>query len=540
MILGRMRQSLVYRPHYRCDRLFIDNTIAATRVHLGIVQAEEQPFSRGDVHLWFDGELYPAPSQEKITAHELLLSNYSHDNLFPFLHTIDGIFTAVIYDGKKQTLLLISDRYGLRHLYYCADNAGISWASEIKVFKHLPGQSLDVNPDRVSEFIHTGYFSGNSTWFDAVKLLEPATVLSWDIKNASLERKQYWNWGEIKPMRETIAVQAVSEALGIAFKKAVQKRCRIGERIGLGLSGGLDSRAIFASLPSFTEPIKVITFGREGCNDIHIARQVAALRPSSHCILPIGRDNWLNNRREGIWLTDGQINLLHMHGIEQIDDIRDFFDIGLNGFLGDALLGGSYGGHTDDELARYADRGRRFIAMGLSLDNIAIHTRIPFFDNDLMELTMSIPMKYRRGSFIYNRMLLETFPDFFRSIPWQKTGMPISAAGPFWETIRFIRRCYYKAQRKIASLPGNIGYTDYPFWIRGDPARTFFSDLLTSKSAMLYEYIDPNMVTAHLSRHFAGLDYTELLGRYVTLEIWMRQFFKGELMEIHKPADLHP
>ncbi|MBN1576240.1 MAG: hypothetical protein JW913_06810 [Chitinispirillaceae bacterium] len=531
-VLKRMQESLVYRPHHRCDRLFDDGSIAATRVHTGIVQREEQPFTNDEISIWLDGEFYSPSLSVKASAPDVLNTHYSRSNIHPFLHGLDGIFSAVIYDKKKQLLFLISDRYGLRHLYFSNNNGMLGWASEVKAFRHHPALSLDINPDRIAEFLRIGHLTGNTTWFDTIELLAPATVITWDLQTSSLlTRQEYWNWDEIKRKKDLNDSGSVAEALGAAFRKAVAKRCMPGERIGVGLSGGLDSRAIFAALPDFLEPISVFTFGKTGCNDIRIAQKVAALRPSHHIFQLINADNWFSNRLEAIWLTDGQFNMLHMHGIEQIDDYRNRFDIQLNGFLGDALLGGSYSSHPDGELARFRNRGRRFIAMGLSLDNIAVHTRIPFFDNELMELTMSIPLRYRRGSFIYNRMLLTTFPEFFQSIPWQKTGLPISATGLQWDIVRLLRKCCLKAQRMISFPPGDVGYTDYPDWIRREPARKFFSDVLTSKTALLHNFINARTIERRLSRHFSGADYSEVLGRYVTIEVWMRQFFEGGVRE---------
>ncbi|MBN1308592.1 MAG: hypothetical protein JXA18_11780 [Chitinispirillaceae bacterium] len=531
--IKRMQESLVYRPYHRRDRLFDDGTVAASRVHTGIVQGEKQPFENDGIALWLDGELYPESLPLNTSAPELLGMHYRRGSLLPFLHDLDGVFSAVIYDRNQQLLYLISDRYGLRHLYFSTARGMLGWASEIKAFRHLPPLSLEVNPERIAQFLRIGHLAENTTWFDTVELLAPATLIIRNLRTSSTTRQKYWNWDEIKRMEKLDDIDSVADALGSTFKKAVAKRCMPGERIGIGLSGGLDSRAIFAAIPASFEPIPVFTFGKSGCSDIRIAQKVTAIRPSRHRIHLINTDNWLNNRLEAVWLTDGQFNMLHMHGIERIDDCRNHFDIELNGFLGDALLGGSYGGRPGNELVRFHSRGRRFIAMGLMAGSISVHPRIPFFDNQLMELTMSIPVEYRRGSFIYNRMLLRTFPEFFHSIPWQKTGLPISARGMRCDFVRLLQRCCRKAGRVIAFLPERTGYTDYPVWIRRDPARKLFSDMLTSKNALLHDFVNPRRIERHLFFHFSGADYSELLGRYMTVEVWMRRFFRGDFTASH-------
>lgn len=526
-VLKQMQRAITYHRRYLLDTCFEDELLCATRVYLPVIQKQQQPLQQNNIAIWLDGEFYNNDifTQQPISDPELLLLQYQNQNLHQFLKKIDGIFSAVIYDKNRRTLQLISDRYGLRHLYITINEKGLAWASEIKAFAYLSTLTNRIDPESVATFLNNGYLTGDQTWFKNIKLLEPATIVSWDLTTTATIR--YWDWKDIKPIDYIPKYDTIAQQLGELFVKSVARRCNKGERLGIGLSGGLDSRAIFAALPDFCEPVPVVTFGTSNCEDILLARSVAALRPTDHNVLSISADNWLSNRAQGIWLTDGQFNMLHMHGIEQIDQIGSLYDIELNGFLGDALLGGSYARSTAGELATFYNRGRRFIALGLTLGNLAYHTRIPFFDNELIEMTLSIPLHYRKNSLLYNRMLLMLFPAYFSTIPWQKTGFPISATRVQHRLMQLMKKCNGKLSNYLPFLHKKGDYTNYPNWIRENPANNVFKHILFSEKTLITHFVKQSRIKKSFDLHTQGYNQAEILGRYLTFEVWLQQFFNA-------------
>lgn len=526
-LLKKMCDDLTYRRRHRTDTLFSDTGIAASRVHLGIVNGENQPFAADECAVWIDGEFYGGNREDHESDPSMLARCCAGDNLCAFLRQCNGVFSAVMYDKKRRHIHLISDRFGLKPLYLCRFSGTIAWASELKPFRHFPSLSLSVSRERIGEFLNNGHLSGNATWFDDVTLLPPSTVFTWDLNSSTGSWFEYWSWNKTEEQTGPTHFDDAVQRLGTLFKKAVSIRCRPGERIGLGLSGGLDSRALFAAVPSFLEPVPVYTFGRKGCGDIAIARKVSRLRPSRHTIQILNAGTWLTNRIEGVWLTDGQYNLLHMHGIEQIDALGNLFDIELNGFLGDALLGGSYCGRNKNETELFNNRGRRFIALGLTLGNIAYHTRMPFTDNFLIDMIRSVPLNYRRNSLLYTRMLLKEFSDYFSAIPWQKTGVPISSGKCTAHFAMLQRKARFRLSKYLPGLSSSGDYFDYGNWIRAEPAGSLFKKILSNKDALINEFVEPAKIRRTLENHLKGGDRSELLGRYITLEIWMQRFFNN-------------
>ena len=123
------------------------------------------------------------------------------------------------------------------------------------------------------------------------------------------------------------------------------------------LSGGLDSRAIVAALTDDAAPFQMATFGQDHSAHIAIAARVARVRGGEHHVQNLSPANWIEERFAGVWWTDGQLNLLDMHGAEKLGERRNWFDVNISGFIGDLTMGGSHlGASQQDEYRTIASR----------------------------------------------------------------------------------------------------------------------------------------------------------------------------------------
>lgn len=544
-ILLEMRSLLKHYNSYVDEALYSDENIYASRTHLSVIDQGKQPYILdGKIFSWMEGEFY---NQEELKAkynvisttdNELLSNIYNSTGSFEFLKDIDGYYAAVLYDKKEKIVYLITDRYGFKPLYWGLINGDLAWSSELKGFLNHTTFMPVIDSEAVEEFFDIGYLLENRTWFEGVELMPPASVLSFNIKESKINITHYWSWSEIKPIKGSIDDEKeIAEELGRLFKQSVCKRVRNNERIGISLSGGLDSRAILAAVPENYKPLHTFTFGQKGCDDIRIAQKASEVKGIEHHTLILDSDNWLMPRISGVWKSDASFNLLHMHGgMEFYDEYKKYIDFNLNGFLGDAILGGSY--ISEDQSVEYKvrNRGRRFINQALLLGEAWLIHRRPFFDNDLVSLIFSIPESLRQGSYIYNKMLLSAFPEYFNKIPWQKTGCPISYPDQLVKLIMFKNRIINKLKRESKRFGFNFtdlnNYTDYPNWLRQEPARSFFENILYSKNAIYPEYVDKAKVEKYLRDHVQNkANYHNKLCTALTFELWLKQVFEGKYRE---------
>ena len=535
-ILEKMQDLITHRSFNLKDERFIDSHVYATRTHTNIIQKNPQPYHHENLYVWLDGEFFNQAELHGVSTTEhnsdlsilAFLFQQHKDTDFSFLKEIDGIYSAVIYDSQKQKIYLISDRYGLCHLYWMIRDNCLVWASEVKTMLAWPAFTPTIDRQSIEDFFKRGHLLGNRTWFEKVKLLPPGTVLTWDIQRGTLHEYCYWSWNEITLLTGKIDENEVTEELGRLFVDAVRRRCT-QEDTGVCLSGGLDSRAILAAMPDQQGQIHAITFGKRGCDDIKIASKVAKIKGARHHTVLLNRKNWLLPRFEGIWLTDGQLNLRDMHIISIYQIARKYFTINLSGLLGDAILGGWYIRKHWNVIEKITNTGRRFTCEGIRLGGSFIINRKPFFDNKLMEFIMSIPDSLRKDSYIYNKMLLRKFPKFYESIPWQMTGSPISGRR-IPKRVEWYRRIKNKCLRELDHIGfiryrSSYPYADYQDWIRDEPARSLFDRILTHSNAMYPEYIPREKVIQEWEKHLGGEDCSSNLCLYVTLEIWLQQVF---------------
>lgn len=539
--LRNMRQLLTHQEFYVQDKLYTDGRIWATRVHNNSVQTKPQPHEANNVSVWLEGEIYNRDEVchiygvEAASDLELLAAMYGKEDSCGWLADVDGIFAAVLYDISRKKLILITDRYGLRHLYLMELNGCLIWASEVKAALAFPDFVPEIDENTVDIYFSRGYMLGDLTWFKEMRLLEGATILTWDFGKQRSKIYKYWSWNNSQVSRERFDEDEIIEELEHLFRSAVERRCSNDVRLGVALSGGLDSRAIVAALPAVETPVHSVTFGKKDSDDVIIAERVAELKGLMHHVCEIERDDWLEGRFQGIWWLDGQLNLMHMHGLSALRQMIDWFTINLNGFLGDAFLGGWY--LEDDEwseIEKFENRGRRFVYEGIRLGNTFLQSRLPFMDKHLIEFMMAIPEELRSDSYIYNKMLLRAFPDYYQSIPWQKTGLSINHHPYRVKAHKLTRKGAGWLRRTIGTRLGlsfadRRNFVDYQTWLRQPPARQIFQDILVNNPSPIYpEFISRQKVRNEWESHLAGQNKADLICRYLTFEVWLQQVYAGK------------
>ncbi len=542
--LTRMEDSLVV--HQKAHRIVFVPHVAGVafapdwRTTSPICQTQ-----RGHI-AYLDGEFFNRTDLARSTTSdpEFLVRAITGER--ELLNRIDGLFSGVVFDTHKNELHIITDRYGLRPLYWTRLGNRIAWASQTKAFLALPEFSPVIDPISRDMFFATGQLPPDRTWLKGVAPVPAATQMTFHISDGSLTQQRYWSWDEIAPLTGHHTQRELAHELGTRFRTAVEQRTT--GRTGLALSGGLDSRAILAAMPGAPE---TFTFGHPDSADVRIAAQAASVKNAPHTVLPLDGQNWLLPRISGVWYADGALDLIHMHGIEHLKQQKEAFDISLNGAGGDGLAGAGHLFHPNglsaylkNKLHIKADRNmtqhfktafneagsahafyidwrmRGFTIHGPRLGLLhGLEYRLPFLDNQVQEFLYSIPLQQKANNRLYRQMLLETFPEYFRNIPYQATGFPISHSP--W-TVKILRR--------LTGLrnPAPHTFADYANWLRQSPGKNLCDHLLynTSNTSKLWQ------------RHLAGEDHTIILGRYMTYQLYLIQLFDGKYRTSEEVAEL--
>jgi asparagine synthase (glutamine-hydrolysing) len=550
------------------DQLFCDDVVCATRVGSGTLPVPEQPASHDGLHVWFDGEVFNGRS---VAGPEATSDAESLRRLFadgePDLARIaelDGVWAAVVYDDRRRRVHLLVDRLGLRIFFWTLVDGRLAWCSQLAGFLAVPGFDPLIDRRAVDEVFAAGHPLGDRTLFDGVSLVSPGSVVTVDLDSGALEKRRYWWWDRIDLERPAPTEAEAAATLVELLREAVAARCRGGdERLGVSLSGGLDSRALVAALPDGLAPPAMVTFGQRNCLDILIAREVARLAGAAHHVWEITPDNWLEPRFAGVWWADGQFNLINQHGIEAGELFRSVCDVSLDGFMGDVLTGGMYLDKLADPdrfdregLARFMkcspdllgdtaayealgrndfymleNRARRLNNVGTRHMQVFLEDRKPFAANALVEYLLTLPPHMRAHGRLYRAALLAGFPRYFGGIAWQKTTLTIDASAAQVRFAKWRRRLQNRLGKRVRATGvdgrGPWWYTDYERWLRREPVRGTVDRLLRDPEALFLDFAPARECLSKWDDELRGKKLSKEVGLLLTFEIWLQQVYGG-------------
>lgn len=153
---------------------------------------------------------------------------------------LNGMYAFAIWDGRRDQLVMIRDRMGIKPFYYHPTSDGVLFGSEPKAILANPLARARVTLDGLRELFTMIKTPGHAIW-DGMREVEPGTVVTVD--RSGLRRRVYWQL-ETRPHtddRDT-TVTAVRTLLDDIVRRqlvADVPRCTL-------LSGGLDSSAMTA------------------------------------------------------------------------------------------------------------------------------------------------------------------------------------------------------------------------------------------------------------------------------------------------------
>lgn len=169
---------------------------------------------------------------------ETLLAGLSVYGL-DFVEQIEGQFSIVFLDFRKNELSLIRDRLGQKPLFYHIDDDKVLYSSNIK---SILNYKKDFNPDfdQISIFLELGVIPSPNTLDKTIKKVEPGEIIKISMDNFSITSKyQYWdltNYMDNKKFNNSIFFELL--------KNSVSKRLLADVPIAFLLSGGIDSTSI--------------------------------------------------------------------------------------------------------------------------------------------------------------------------------------------------------------------------------------------------------------------------------------------------------
>mmetsp|Transcript_24066 Transcript_24066/g.44403 ORF Transcript_24066/g.44403 Transcript_24066/m.44403 type:complete len:562 (+) Transcript_24066:1901-3586(+) len=212
-------------------------SIGMNRLHLWGSKQSEVPFRTGLGVSGYNGEIYG-----KLTTDFEFSANTDGGvgeleylgNLQPG-ECAEGMFAVASFDAEDQSLKLQRDRFGIKPLFVNSSDDALVFCSCIRSFFHDPRQTgFEFNNDALFDVFTYGYSLSGQTAFQKIAEVEPGEVL---------EVSQTGTRSRISAMPMVKTKDAHAD-LRRAIRKSVESCCSGGYRIGLAVSGGVDSTII--------------------------------------------------------------------------------------------------------------------------------------------------------------------------------------------------------------------------------------------------------------------------------------------------------
>ncbi|MES2663739.1 MAG: asparagine synthase (glutamine-hydrolyzing) [Pseudomonadota bacterium] len=254
-ILSRMLQTLTHRGPDAAGE-YIQPTLFLGHRRLSIIDQSGgvQPMKdvTTGVALAFNGEIFNfIELREELSRQGIMCTSQSDTEVLLrwFLYRgpagfadLNGQFSCVFWDPRKQHLIFARDRFGIAPLFYTQIGSRWLFASEIKALVKSGWFKTELDMASLSDIAVTWAPIGNATAFKNVYSVLPG---HYGILTAShtFSSQPFHTEPFVRPEKKAsiLSLKELTEKIGQALEDSVRIRLRADVPIAAYLSGGLDS-----------------------------------------------------------------------------------------------------------------------------------------------------------------------------------------------------------------------------------------------------------------------------------------------------------
>jgi asparagine synthase (glutamine-hydrolysing) len=486
--------------------------------------AHEESFAAGqvfvneqhDIALIFSGECFPDPetcSDLRQKGHRLENSNdwlvhlYEEEGEQAF-EKLNGLFSGLLIDNRQRKAFLFNDRYGSERIYWHQTKDATYFASEAKALLRILPELRAFDNEGVAQFLTYGCVLEGQTLFQGIQLLPEASM--WSFERGQCHKRRYFSpqtW-ESQPCFSADEFQSTFQE---TFTRVLPRYFESQAKIGISLTGGLDTRMIMACRPDSVRDLICYTFSGETGEtfDDRLAAQVARACGIEHRLLRIGSDflsDFASHVDRTVYVTDGCLGATGAHEIYFNKQARQLATVRLTGNYGSEVLRGvstfkplrlspalfnpEFNGVLDsatDSLANGSTHPITFAAFReipwnlfgtLAAGRSQVSFRTPYLDNELVALAYRAPESLRKSS-LPAWCLVKANSTLLSGIPTDRRPSADSA-----QPAAILRRFFSEATFKLDYL-NNEGW---PRWL--SPFDSIFTRVTSSlKIVGLHKYL---------------------------------------------------
>ncbi|MBS1495149.1 MAG: asparagine synthase (glutamine-hydrolyzing) [Bacteroidetes bacterium] len=300
-VLDKMVKTIAHRGPDDCGSEIFN--LSSAQIGLGhtrlsiidLSSCGHQPMHFKDLCITYNGEIYNYLEIKKELV-ELGHKFNTGSDTEVILHAYDewgikavdrfiGMFAIVLFDKKKEEIILIRDRAGVKPLYYYFKDGIFIFGSELKSFHKHPGFKKEIDLSALSLYFDFGYIPSPFSIFKNCFKLEPGHYLNLRLSNQELKNSTYWDVRDFyKKDKLKLSYPEAKRELHEILESAFKYRMVSDVPVGVFLSGGYDSTAVAALLQrELSGKLKTFTIGfSEGNNEAPFAQASAKYIGTDH------------------------------------------------------------------------------------------------------------------------------------------------------------------------------------------------------------------------------------------------------------------
>ena len=544
--------------------------------------------------LLFSGECFsPAASSNRPVSAEH--SNLDLDQLLrlydekdrSFVAQMNGLFSGLLIDRQRKRALLFNDRYGIERIYCYEKDGTTFFASEAKALLRVVSELRAFDDEGVAQFLTFGCTLGGRTLFRNLRFLPGGSLWTFD-GGASCRKEQYFcpeEW-ESQPV---LSEEAFELELLETLRRVLPRYVCSNSKIGISLTGGLDTRMIMACIPECSVKPVCYTFSglTEETLDVKLAARVAQTCGYEHHVLRIGTDflsDFGHYADRTVFMTDGCAGALGAHESYLNAQARQLSQIRLTGNFGSEILRSMSTFKPISLSADLINENFRETLINSSFQNVSLNgvhpvtfaafreipwnifgipaaagsqliLRTPYLDNEIVSLAFRAPASSRQSPGPALRLVSSSNPELGR-IPTDR-GLVWGNSGPQ----RIMRRLFSEATFKLdyfhkEGLPdwfspldpviksfskfGLLGlhkFLPYRSWFRQELA-AYVDDVLSDAHTQQLPYWNASFLTSIAADHIRGRkNHTQEIHSVLTLEAVERLLIRGSSERTKRAAE---
>ncbi|HOB33866.1 MAG TPA: hypothetical protein PKH32_13395, partial [Verrucomicrobiota bacterium] len=411
---------------------------------------------RRDVCLILAGEVFD-PDTLTPGGEQRLLELYDSQGA-AFVRALNGWFAGLLIDFRSENVLLFNDRYGMARVYVHETDDSLYVASEAKCLLGELPHLRKLDSRGLAEWLTCGCVLEGRTLFSGISLLPPGSL--WRIgPDGKVGKERYFDpreWEEQPKLEPEDYYAGLQER----FRRVLPRYFGGPQRIGISLTGGVDSRLIMAWHPVSAGNPPCYSFGGpfRDCLDVTIGRQVAHACGHSHQVIRVDQqflEQFPALAARAAYVSDGAMDVTGAVELFVNAAAREIAPVRLTGNYGGEILRSMvafgpraisplpFAPELRQEFARAAETYRRqrdgnpltFIAFKqvpwhhhsrLSVEQSQLTLRSPFLDNELVAHVYRAPSASVAGKSVSLRLIQNGNPAL-GGIPTDR-GLRLSGA----------------------------------------------------------------------------------------------------------------